>query len=166
MVFNGEPTCLSWCGWQTETVKEREHAPRASSSRVTLESSLRDNPLYELPSAMRSDKSLTMPGSLFPRSPSPESISSESESLDEEPMLVSPQKLFGKEKQLVAAKEKQRRNERRGAGEISTTDTELERARDKERIRALEEEIQWLKDEVRISPLSGHTQQPHALNSF
>lgn len=57
----------------------------------------------------------------------------------------------GKERELVAAREEQRRNEKRRATEADARDVEKEKNSDKERIRMLEEEIMRLKDEVPTS---------------
>jgi hypothetical protein len=65
----------------------------------------------------------------------------------------------GKERELVAAKEEQQRHERRREkeGEVKEAEkAEKEKARDKERIKVLEEEIAWLKQEVGSFFLPGH----------
>jgi hypothetical protein len=54
----------------------------------------------------------------------------------------------GKEQELSAAKEEQRRNERRWERDKDGVEVEVERAKDKEKIKSLEEEIRRLKDEV------------------
>lgn len=59
----------------------------------------------------------------------------------------------GKERELVAAKEEHRRNERRWEKDkdvLLDDQTQREKARDKERIRMLEEEVSRLKEEVSI----------------
>lgn len=59
----------------------------------------------------------------------------------------------GKERELVAAREEQMRNERRWEREkdtVSIEESQRESLKDKERIRMLESEIQRLRDEVRF----------------
>lgn len=55
--------------------------------------------------------------------------------------------VFAKERELDAAREEQREHERRLSGDQSRRASD-ERERDKRRIKALEEEVRWLKEEV------------------